>query len=289
MPNVNNLYKTKDISRGIVLPLQPESHLDFNGVGLALHFLLGNTIVLHTGLTEFWFGWRVKKIFPEKKDLTGYCRRKGGLLDLKRLSAEQGIRLWIHGQVVDRSVTILLFNASKDEQTPSITIPFSIEDELVGFRQAFMHLLADRGLPFPEEQKKQALWPEKISTRGMDILGRALETFYLYSSYGGQGEIDLRLFKETVAIAPDSFMGQDLLGWAYYRNKCYNEAKASFLKALQTNPNGTGAMSGLMWCGVFTKNREEALYWAERKAEVRQEDIEAAKQKVLNRLEKNTS
>jgi len=289
MPSMNNIGKTKNISRGIVLPLQPESHLDFNGIGLALHFLLGNTIVLHTGLTEFWFGWQVKKIFPEKKDLAGYCRGEGGRLDLKRLSAEQGIHLWIHGEVVDRSVIILLFDASKDEQASSITIPFSIEDELVGFRQAFMHLLADCGFPFPEEQKKHALWPEKISTRGIDILGRALETFYLYSSYGGQGEIDLRLFKETVAIAPDSFMGQDLLGWAYYRNKCYNEAKASFLKALQANPNGTGAMSGLMWCGVFTKNREEALYWAERKAEVRQEDIEAAKQKVLNRLEKNTS
>ena len=281
---MNNIGKTKDMSRCIVLPLQPESAPDFNGVGLALHFLLGNTIVLHTGLKEFWFGWRVKKIFPEKKDLGGYCRGKGGRLDLKRLSAEQGIRLWIHGQVVHRDVTISLFDALKDKQAPSKTILFSIEDELVGIRQAFMYWLADRGLPFPEEQKKSALWPEKISMQGMDILGRALEAFYLYSSYDGQGEIDLRLFKEAVAIAPDSFMGQDLLGWAYYRNKCYNEAKASFLKALQANPKGTGAMSGLMWCGVFTENREEALYWAERKAEVRQEDIEAAKQKVLNRF-----
>ena len=265
--------------------MQPESHIDFNGVGLALHFLLGNTIVLHTGLTEFWFGWRVKKIFPEKKDLAVYCRGKGRRLDLKQLSDDQGIRFWIHGQVADRHVTILLFDGSKDEQAPSTTIPFSIEDELIGFRQAFTHWLEDCGLPFPEEQKKHALWPEKISMQGMDILGRALEEFYLYSSYEGQGEIDLRLFKEAVAIAPDSFMGQDLLGWAYYRNKYYNEAKASFLQALQANPKGAGAMSGLMWCGVFTKNREEALYWADRKAEVRQEDIEAAKQKVLNRLE----
>lgn len=284
MPNMNNIGKTKDMSRCIVLPLQPESAPDFNGVGLALHFLLGNTIVLHTGLKEFWFGWRVKKIFPEKKDLAGYCRGKDGRLDLKRLSAEQGIHLWIHGQVVDRRVTILLFNASKDEQAPSMTIPFSIEDELVGFRQAFIYWLEDCGLPFPEEQKKHALWPEKISTQGMDILGRALEAFYLYSSYDGQGGIDLRLFKEAVSTSPGSFMCQNLLGWAYYRNKFYKEAKASFLKALQANPNGTGAMSGLMWCGVFTKNREEALYWAERKAEVRQEDIEAAKQKVLNRF-----
>jgi len=125
----------------------------------------------------------------------------------------------------------------------------------------------------------------RASYRINRILGRALETFYSYSSYEVRGEIDLRLFKEAVAIAPDSFMGQDLLGWAYYRNKYYNEAKASFLQALQANPKGAGAMSGLMWCGVFTKNREEALYWAERKAEMRQEDIEAAKQKVLNRFE----
>ena len=285
MPSMNNIGKTKDMSRCIVLPLQPESAPDFNGVGLALHFLIGNTIVLHTGLKEFWFGWRVKKIFSEKKDLAGYCRGKDGRLDLKRLSAEQGIRLWIHGQVVDRHVTILLFDASKDEQAPSMTILFSIEDELVGIRQAFMYWLADHGLPFPEEQKKPALWPEKISMQGMDILGRALETFYSYSSYEVRGGIDLRLFKEAVSTSPDSFMCQNLLGWAYYRNKIYKEAKAPFLKALQVNPNGIGAMSGLMWCGVFTKNREEALYWAERKAEVRQEDIETAKQKVLNRFE----
>jgi hypothetical protein len=87
MPNMNNIGKTKDMSRCIVLPLQPESAPDFNGVGLALHFLIGNTIVLHTGLKEFWFGWRVKKIFPEKKDLAGYFRGKDGRLDLKRLSA----------------------------------------------------------------------------------------------------------------------------------------------------------------------------------------------------------
>ena len=285
MPNMNNIGKTKDMSRCIVLPLQPESAPDFNGVGLALHFLLGNTIVLHTGLKEFWFGWRVKKIFPEKNDLAAYCRGKGARLDFKQLNADQGIRFWLHGQVVHRDVTISLFDDSKDGQAPSMTIPFSIEDELVGFRQAFMHLLEDCGLPFPEEQKKHALWPEKISTQGMDILGRALEAFYLYSSYDGQGEIDLRLFKEAVAIAPDSFMSQDLLGWAYYRNKFYKEAKASFLRSLQANPKGAGAMSGLMWCGVFTKNREEALWWSERKAEVRQEDIEAAKQKVLNRFE----
>ena len=61
--------KIKDRPQCIVLPFQPDSLQDFNGVGLALHFLLGNVMVLHTGLKECWFGWRVNKIFPEETDL----------------------------------------------------------------------------------------------------------------------------------------------------------------------------------------------------------------------------
>ncbi|MBW2573451.1 MAG: hypothetical protein JRE61_14245, partial [Deltaproteobacteria bacterium] len=49
---------------------------------------------------------------------------------------------------------------------------------------------------------------------------------------------------------------------------------------------GIGAMSGLMWCGVYTGDREEAQFWAARKAEVRGEDIKAARQKALNRMKK---
>ena len=52
----------------IVLPLRTESHDSFDGTGLALHFLLGNVLVLHTGLKEMWFGWRVKKIFAQQQD-----------------------------------------------------------------------------------------------------------------------------------------------------------------------------------------------------------------------------
>ena len=81
-------------------------------------------------------------------------------------------------------------------------------------------------------------------------------------------------------------MTQDLLAWAYYRNKDYKQAKASFLRALLLNPNGIGAMSGLMWCSVFMNNKEDALYWASRKAGARMESIEDAKRKTLKRLKK---
>ncbi len=32
-------------------------------------------------------------------------------------------------------------------------------------------------------------------------------------------------------------------------------------------------MSGLMWCGIYMQNKEEALYWASRAAEVRNQAI----------------
>jgi hypothetical protein len=39
-----------------------------------------------------------------------------------------------------------------------------------------------------------------------------------------------------------------------------------------------------MWCGVFMNDKEDVLYWASRKAELRMEDIEAAQQKALKRF-----
>jgi len=59
--------ESKSKPRLIVLPLQPQEEQAYNGTGLAIHFLLGNIVALHTGLKEFWFGWRVKKSSSKKK------------------------------------------------------------------------------------------------------------------------------------------------------------------------------------------------------------------------------
>ena len=44
----------KDASkpRLIVLPLQPKEGQAYNGIGLAVHFLLGNVVAPHTGLAN---------------------------------------------------------------------------------------------------------------------------------------------------------------------------------------------------------------------------------------------
>jgi hypothetical protein len=276
--------KIKDRPQCIVLPFQPDPPEDFNGVGLALHFLLGNVMALHTGLKECWFGWRVNKIFPEKTDLKAYCRGKEVLVDLHQVSTEQNVRFWLYGKAGDRFVTVFLFDAADNEQSLSKRIPVSYSDGLVEFRRIFLDHLAACGHPFPAKQVQPALWAETISMQGMDILGRALESFYLHSAYSGKGKIDSGLFEKAAAVAPDSFMAQDILGWASYRSQDYRAAKESFLRALLSNPHGIGAMSGLMWCGVYTGDREEAQFWAARKAEVRGEDIKEARQKALNRM-----
>ena len=276
--------KIKGRPQCIVLPFQPDPSEDFNGVGLALHFLLGNVMALHTGLKECWFGWRVNKIFPEKTDLKAYCRGKEVLVDLHQVSTEQNVRFWLYGKAGDRFVTVFLFDAADNEQSLSKRIPVSYSDGLVEFRRIFLDHLAACGHPFPAKQVQPALWAETISMQGMDILGRALESFYLHSAYSGKGKIDSGLFEKAAAVAPNSFMAQDILGWASYRSQDYRAAKESFLRALRSNPNGIGAMSGLIWCGVYTGDREEAQFWAARKAEVRGEDIKEARQKALNRM-----
>jgi tetratricopeptide (TPR) repeat protein len=278
--------KIKDRPQCIVLPFQPDPSEDFNGVGLALHFLLGNVMALHTGLKECWFGWRANKIFPEKTDLKAYCRGKEILVDLHQVSTEQNVRFWLYGKAGDRFVTVFLFDAADNEQSLSKRIPVSYSDGLVEFRRIFLDHLAACGHPFPAKQVQPALWAETISMQGMDILGRALESFYLHSAYSGKGKIDSGLFEKAAAVAPNSFMVQDILGWASYRSQDYRAAKESFLRALRSNPNGIGAMSGLIWCGVYTGDREEAQFWAARKAEVRGEDIKEARQKALNRMKK---
>jgi hypothetical protein len=181
-------------------------------------------------------------------------------------------------------VTVCLFDAADKKQNPSKNIPVSSSDSLIQFRRIFLDYLENCGHPFPAKQIQPALWPEAISMRGLDILGRALESFYLYSGYGEKGNIDLSLFEKAVTVAPHSFMTQDLLGWTYYRNQDYSAAKASFLRVLRSNSYGLGAMSGLMWCGVRSGDSEEAEFWAARKAKERGEDIKKARQKALNRM-----
>lgn len=271
----------------IVLPFRADNRHPFDGTGLALHFLVGNVLALHTGLKEMWFGWRVKKIFSEKAALQEYCRDAAAKLDLLQVSRSQKVRLWLYGNFSDQTVSLHFFDGQEpDVRHAPVDLPVSIDDGLIGFRTQLLNWLESMGRPMPKAQVQAGLWPETIGHEGMDAVGRALEGFYIYSAYGDDGLLDTSPFKKAVAEAPESFMAHDLHGWALYRNKDYTAAKRAFLTALRINPAGTGAMSGLMWCGVYGKDLEEAMFWSGRKADICRKDVQAAREAGRRRYEK---
>lgn len=282
--------KSSPTDQCIVLPFRPQTPQRFTGSGLALHFLLGNVLVLHTGLKEMWFGWRVKKIFPWQKAFQHYCRDMAANLDLAQVSQSQKVRFWIHGGFSDTTVRLRVFDGRQpgDDDAP-IPLEISMDDGLVGFRSQFMAWIASMGHPMPEDQIQAALWVEEIDHRGLDAVGRALETFYIFSAYGGNAPLDTRTFKEAITAAPESFMAHDLYGWALYRSQDYRAAKSAFLTSLRINPAGVGAMSGLMWCGVYGTDLEETMFWSGRKAEACCQDVRSAREAGRRRYHKTHS
>lgn len=271
----------------IVLPLRPQDRQLFNGTGLALHFLIGNVLVLHTGLKEMWFGWRVKKIFEERSVFQNYCHGSSVELNLVQTSQAQNVRLWLSGNFSTLSVQLRGFDA-QDPHANRVPVDLKIDtaDGLVGFRSQLIKWLESMGRPMPEDQIQPALWPETIDHQGLDSVGRALEDFYIYSAYGGEGALNVAPFELAVADAPESFMAHDLFGWALYRNQDFKTARTAFLTALRINPAGAGAMSGLMWCGVYGKDLEEAMFWSGRKADVCRQDVQAAREAGRRRYAK---
>ncbi len=109
-------------------------------------------------------------------------------------------------------------------------------------------------------QHRFGFWPEWVTSKGLDCLGRALETLYLnyISQTGAAGDlIDLTWFDRAVEASPRSYLAHDLLGWGWYKNQEVSRAKSCFETALSFNDKGVGALSGLMWCAVAEKNGTE--------------------------------
>ena len=280
--------KEESKPRLIVLPLQSKRGKAYDGIGLGVHFLLGNVVALHTGLKEFWFGWRVKKIFLEKERLRAYCRGEGSQLDIPKLGKEQDIRYWLWGSVQQQEgkvqVDLALKDTKGDRTEWKTTLILDPSDHLIGFRKGFLAWLKACGLPFKNTQVTKALWPENTTLKSLDLLGRDLKTYYLHSSWDDKDLLDPELFDSSVSAAPFSYLAHDLKGWTLYKNKDYNSAEESFRSAININPNGLGAISGLMWCAVYTNDKQKACKWAMTKADIRGESRKAAIVKVERRM-----
>jgi hypothetical protein len=269
----------------IVMPFVSQQRETSCCVGLALHFLLGNVIVLNSSFDELWFGWRVKKLFPNPDQLFDHCLGRPSLFSIHNVNQGQNIRLWLSGRIDREKASLSLYDA-QNNTTEHHTVDYSCDDHLVRFRQRFLDWMKVLGFPWTGDQDKASLWDEHCSMDGLDAMGKALMTMYLFSVSDGSTPIETKPFKAAVTKAPHAFMSHDLLGWAYYRNNCFKDASDAFKTAIAINPWGAGAMSGLMWCSLKSGNENDTVYWARQKAICCGQDSDPAEQKAAGLYQK---
>ncbi len=286
----SNTDQNQDKQRFIVMPFQPEPEQEYNGIGLGLHFFIGNIMAVQTLLKEFWFGWRANKLFKNQVEMIEFCQGKNSLDNIEQLAREQEIKYWLNGTYVqdnnkiNLSLTLSIFNGNIKEHSKKFSVDLS--DNLIGFRNEFIDWLGEFSLSFEDAQEKKIMWPEQISFKGLDFLGRSVESTYINYVDNSKPDdpIELKFFEKMVLTAPDSYLAWDMRGWGLYKNKSYKEAEKSFLKAISLNKDGLGALSGLMWCYIFANNTDLATQYAVAKADVRNASHKKAKSFVANKI-----
>lgn len=262
------------------MPLRPGKIKRLTGIGPALHFLLGNVMVLNSRLDEMWFGWRVGRLFSSSEHLLRYCAGGESVFFPVDACREQGVRYWISGVVDTGAASLSLYDAGSDA-FHHCRLYWGCGDYLVGFRKDFIGWLSGIGIAWLQQERNLALWKESCDEDSLAAIGDALVELYQFSAFGGTGSLDLKPFVKAVDRAPDAFMSHDLLGWAHYRNGEYESAAEAFNASLAINPNGAGVLSGLMWCAIMVKNRAGAVSWALKKAMVCGKDQAAAEGRAL--------
>ncbi|MEN8210314.1 MAG: hypothetical protein ABFR31_01235 [Thermodesulfobacteriota bacterium] len=279
-----------DKHRFIVMPFQPEPEQAYSGIGLGLHFLIGNVMAIQTLLKEFWFGWRVNKLFKNQVELAEFCQGKKGLENIEQLAKEQEIKYWLNGTYVQDdnriilSLVLSIFNGNIKEHSKKFIIDLS--DNLIDFRTDFINWLGEFSLSFEDIQRKKIMWPEQLSLEGLDFLGRSVESTYMNYVDNSRPDdpIELDFFEKAALAAHNSYLAWDMKGWGLYKNRSYKEAEKAFLKAISLNKDGLGALSGLMWCYIFVNNRDLATKYAIAKADVRNASHNKAKSFVANKI-----
>ncbi|MCG8615004.1 MAG: hypothetical protein MI802_02200 [Desulfobacterales bacterium] len=256
----------------IVMPfLHEKGQSEPDGLGLGIHFFLGNLFCLHPGFLECWFGWRVKNIFPDSSALKTYCRGSDPYPDIQELGVREKVRFWMEGfyaDVTDGNIHIrTILHDTRDQVSVENTFTLTFSDGLKGFRRSFFDWLDEAGPGYGGREK--GLWDEPMSPEGMDFLGRGLFCLYLSYVTPDMTVIDLDDFHRATEVSPDSYLIQNLLGWGRYKNEDFTGAESAFLKARELNPYGMGTLSGLMWLAVNAKDRERALQFALEKGECR--------------------
>jgi hypothetical protein len=270
----------------IVLPFRAGTAQPFNGTGLALHFLVGNVLVLHTGLKEMWFGWRVKKIFPGKGVVSALLSRcgqptgpgsgqpvaEGALLALRQLRTRQ-------------PSSFIFSTDNAGSRHPPVDLAITLDDGLIGFRTQLIQWLDSLGRPMPDDQVRHPCGPKRSAAKAWTLWVVHWSFFTCTRPMAATDRWRCRHLKRRQRRRNLSWLRIYTAG-RFTATGTIRPHGVAFLTSLRINPAGAGAMSGMMWCGVYDKDLEEALFWSGRKADVCRQDVQAAREAGRRRYAK---
>jgi CHAT domain-containing protein/tetratricopeptide (TPR) repeat protein len=263
----------------LVLPLQAgrAAPTEAVAVGWAVHNMLENMLVLHSGVEECWSTWFLRQVFPQQQELQAWIQ---GQRDVPTAVIEAlGVRYLVIGQVQQQRQTFQVSLTLRDrtsDRTWAAVLDVDLPG-LVALRQGFLTLLADAGIPAPAAQQPKMLWVEELPLAAFLLLGHGLETYVSALHYDQEPVVyNPTPFAEGVQLAPRSYLLLNNLAWVLLKQNKDAEAKARFDQALALHPSGVDAAEGLIRYSINTGEATMAEAWAARKAQMQGQTVQIA-------------
>lgn len=137
---------------------------------------------------------------------------------------------------------------------------------LRAFRTSLLDLLERAGVPVPEAQRADMLWPESLTPAALHTLGDALLAEAV-ASYADRPPDDGPA-RRLLSQAPGSYLALVRRGWVLEKRQKHADARALFERALQVNPTGADAASGLETVASSTGDADSEDHWILKRAEI---------------------
>ncbi len=269
----------------LVLPLQvgQGEPADKESIGLAIQNVLEHMLILHSNLEESWFYWHMSDLFPQEQDFQKWVRGQGAL---PPGVSEVRLRYLVTGQVSIQGEEVrahieLLDRAHGRRLTRELAVDLP---GLEQFRQGFLDLLGQAGIPVPEAQKPKMLWKEELTLPALALLGQGVYEDFVASEYHKEHpSYNPKPFEAALQLSPQSYLLRNALGWLAYRQESYAEAIAFFEQALAVNPAGADAADGMSKSEHYQGRYTEEETWVREQAQIQGLDMQAALGKLHNR------
>jgi len=261
----------------LVLPLQvgkgtaPEEAY----LGLAVQDVLMAVRSRHTGLDECPDSDTWGQLFPKPEDFETWL--KDGQPEPAAVETI-GMRYLLTGQVeagADRIVAKLVLRDRQQGKESTTEIAVDLPG-LVEFRKGFLRFLEGAGIPPAGAQESKMLWEEEIPREAFALSGRVTYDYACGALYKGDQPLDLTAAMHAAELAPRSYTVLTTLGNMLLRDKMYDKAAPFFRRAVERNPTGEEAMSGLADAAASRGDEAEEEQWYLRAGEVRGKSRDAA-------------